>query len=121
MARRVVLHQEPSEDAIPYVHQGEAGEEGKLVVGSCPSAEQAGDHRDGASEARAARPSLMGVASSRLVVSTAVAVMAAIPVVTEEAKSEVTLAVPPPPVMEEERRETGLPVSPSGGALGSPA
>ena len=63
----------------------------------------------------------MGVASSRLVVSTAVAVMAAIPVVTEEAKSEVTLAVPPLPVVEAERRETGLPVSPGGGAHGSPA
>ena len=48
-------------------------------------------------------------------------VMVAIPVLTVEARSEVTLAVPPPPVMEEERRETGLPVSPSGGALGSPA
>ena len=47
--------------------------------------------------------------------------MAAIPMVTSEARSEVTLAVPPPLVMEEERRETGLLVSPDGGALGSPA
>ena len=47
--------------------------------------------------------------------------MAAIPVVTVEAGSEVTLAVLPPPVMEEERREIGLPVSPGGRAHGSPA
>ena len=47
--------------------------------------------------------------------------MAAIPMVTAEAGSEVILAVPPPPVVEEERRETGLPVSPGRGALGSPA
>ena len=57
----------------------------------------------------------MGVASSRPVVG-----MAAIPMVMAEAGSEVTLAVPPPPIAEEERRETGLPVSLDGGALGSP-
>ena len=51
--------------------------------------------------------------------STAAAVMVAIPVVTAEARSEVTLAVPPPPVIEAERRETRLPVSPGGGAHGS--
>ena len=56
MARQVVLHQEPGGGTIPDVHRGEAGEEGKLVMGSYPSAEQAGDHRDGASEARAAWP-----------------------------------------------------------------
>ena len=54
MARRVVLHQEPDGGAIPNVHRGEAGEEEKLVVGSYPLVEQARDHRDGASEARAA-------------------------------------------------------------------
>ena len=42
--------------------------------------------------------------------------MAVIPMV-----SGVTLVVPPPLVEEEERREAGLPVSPSGGAHGSPA
>ena len=67
-----------------------------------------------------ARPSLMGVASSRPVMSTAVAMMAAIPVVTVEARLEVTLAFPPPLVVEEERRETGLTISPDGGAHGSP-
>ena len=44
------------EGAIPDIHRGEAGEEGKLVMGSCPSIEQARDHRDRASEARAAWP-----------------------------------------------------------------
>ena len=68
-----------------------------------------------------AQPSLMGVVSSRPIMSTTVAMMAVIPVVTVEAGSEVTLAVPPPPVMEEERREFRLPISPSGGAHGSPA
>jgi len=53
--------------------------------------------------------------------STAADVMVVIPVVTTEARSEVTLAVPPPPVVEEDRRETRLPVSLGGGALGSPA
>ena len=56
MTRRVVLHQEPDGGAIPDVHRGEAEEEGKLVVGSCLSVEQAGNHRDGASKARAAWP-----------------------------------------------------------------
>ena len=63
----------------------------------------------------AVRPSLLGVASSWSVVSTAAvaaAVMAVIPVVTAEVESEVTLVVPPPMAAEEERRETGLPVSP---------
>ena len=46
--------------------------------------------------------------------------MAVIPVVTAKAGSEVTLAVPPPMVAEEERREGGLPISPGGGAHGSP-
>ena len=49
-------------------------------------------------------------ASSQPVASTAVVaavVMAAIPVVTVEVRSEVTLMVPPPIVMEEERREAG--------------
>ena len=56
MAWRVVLHQELGGGAILDVHWGEAREEEKLVVGSCPSVEQAVDHRDGASEARAAWP-----------------------------------------------------------------
>ena len=46
--------------------------------------------------------------------------MVAIPVVMVEAGSEVTLAIPPPLVAKEERRETGLPISPNGGAHGSP-
>ena len=36
----MVLHQEPSGGVIPVVHRKKAGEEGKLVVGSCRSAEQ---------------------------------------------------------------------------------
>ena len=57
------------------------------------------------------RPSLLGVASSWLVVSTVAAaavVMAVIPVVTAEVGSEVTLAIPPPTAMAEERREVML-------------
>jgi len=53
--------------------------------------------------------------------STAAAVMVAVPMVTAEARSEVTLVVPPPTVAEEMRRETRLPASPSGGVHGSPA
>ena len=56
VAWEVVLHQEPGGGAIPDVHRRETGEEGKLVMGSYPSVEQAGDHRDGASEARAVWP-----------------------------------------------------------------
>ena len=63
----------------------------------------------------------MGVASSQPVVSTVVAVMVVIPVVTAEAGSEVTLVVPPSPVVEVERRETRLPVLLGRGAHGSPA
>ena len=62
----------------------------------------------------AARPSLMGVASSRPVMSMAVAAAVVVGL-------EVTLVVAPLMVAEEERRETGLPVSPGGGAHGSPA
>jgi hypothetical protein len=47
---------------------------------------------------------------------TAVAVMAVIPMVTVEVRSEVTLVVCPLIVVEEERRETELPISPGGGA-----
>ena len=47
--------------------------------------------------------------------------MVAIPMVTAEVRSEVTLMVPHPMVVEEERRETGLPVLPDGGTHGSPA
>ena len=52
--------------------------------------------------------------------STEAAMMAAIPVVSVEAGSGVTLVVPPLPIAEEERREAGLPVSPDGGAHGLP-
>ena len=47
---------EPGGGAIPNVHRGEAGEEGKLVVGSHRLAEQVGNYQDGALEARAAWP-----------------------------------------------------------------
>ena len=53
--------------------------------------------------------------------SMAVAVMAVISMVTAEAKSEETLAVPRLLVAEAERRETGHLVSLDGGAHGSPA
>ena len=56
MARRVVLHQELSGGAIPVVHQKKAGEEGKLVVGSCRLVEQVRGYLGGASEACAAWP-----------------------------------------------------------------
>ena len=49
------------------------------------------------------------------------AVMAAIPMVMAKVGLEVTLAVPPSMVAEEERRETRLPISPGGGAHGSPS
>ena len=78
----------------------------------------------GESRLAAVRPSLLGVASSRPVVSTTAAaatVMAAIPVVMAEVGSEVTLAIPPPTATMEERRETGLSASPSGGTHGSPS
>ena len=47
--------------------------------------------------------------------------MAAIPVATAEAGSEVTLAIPPAPTAAEEGRETGLSASPVGGPHGSPS
>jgi len=75
---------------------------------------------EGGSRLVAVRPSLMGVASSRLVMSTKAAVMAVILVVSAEAGLEVTPTVPPLPVVEEERREIGLPILPRGGAHGSP-
>ena len=46
----MVLHQELGRSAIPDVHWKKAGEEGKLVVGSCRSAEQIGGYRGGASK-----------------------------------------------------------------------
>ena len=52
----MVLYQEPSGGAVPDIYRGEAGEEGKLDVGSFPSIEKAGDHRARASEARAEQP-----------------------------------------------------------------
>ena len=76
---------------------------------------------EGGSRLVAAQPSLMGVASSRSVVSTEVAVMAVTHVVSAEVGSGVNLAVPPPPIAEEERREAGLPVLPDGGAHSSHA
>ena len=54
-----------------------------------------------------AQPHLTGVASSLMVVSTAAAVVMAIPVTTMGPVMAVTLAVPPPPVVEEERRDAG--------------
>ena len=62
----------------------------------------------------AVRPSLLGVAPARPIVSTATAaVMAVIPVAT--------LEIPPTIATVEERRETGLPASPDGGTHGSPS
>ena len=66
------------------------------------------------------RPSLLGVASSWLVTSTAT-VAVAIPMVMAEIGLEVTLAIPPPTAAVEERRETRLPASPDGGTHGSPS
>ena len=69
-------------------------------------------------------PSLLGVAPSWSVTSTAAAamsVMVAIPMAMAVAGSEVTLVIPPPIAMVEERRETGLPASPDRGTHGSPS
>jgi len=69
----------------------------------------------------AVRPSLLGVAPSQPVASTAVAaVMAAIPMAMMLVGSKVTLAIPPPTATMVERRETGLLGSPGGGTHGSP-
>ena len=79
---------------------------------------------DGESRLAAVRPSLLGVASSWPVMSTAAAVaavMVVIPVVMVEVGSEVTLVIPPPTATTEERRETRLPASPSGGTHNSPS
>ena len=68
--------------------------------------------------------SLPGAVPPGSVASTVAAVatvLAAIPVVTAEAASEVTLVAPPPPAAAEEERETGLPASPGGGPHGSPS
>ena len=57
-------------------------------------------------------PSPPGAAPLGSVASTAVAVamvLAAIPVVSAETASEVSLAAPPPPAAAEEERETELP------------
>ena len=73
---------------------------------------------DGESRVVAASPSLPGAVSPRSVASTAAmaaTVLVAIPVVTAEVASVVSLAAPPPPVAAEEERETGLPASPGGG------
>ena len=78
----------------------------------------------GESRVAAVGPSLPRAAPLGLVASTAAAaemVLVAIPVVTAEAMSEVTLAAPPPLVVVEEERETRLPASPSGGPRGSPS
>ena len=47
--------------------------------------------------------------------------LAAIPMLTVEVVSEVTLAAPPPPAAAEEERETELPASLVGGLHGSPS
>ena len=52
----MVLYQEPSGGVVPNVYRGEAGEEGKLEVGSFPLTEKAGDHRARALEAHAEWP-----------------------------------------------------------------
>ena len=70
------------------------------------------------------RPSLLGVASSQLVASTATAtavVMAAIPMAMVVVGLEVTLEIPPLRGAAEERRETELPTSPGRGTHGSPS
>ena len=54
-------------------------------------------------------------------VAAAVAVLAAILVLTAEVASEVTPVAPPPPATTEEERETELPASPGGGLHGSPS
>jgi hypothetical protein len=72
----------------------------------------------------AVNPSLLGVVPPGSVASMVAAVavaLAAIPVVTAEVMSEVTLAAPPPPATVEEERETELPASPGGGLHGSPS
>ena len=79
---------------------------------------------DGESRVVALSPSLPGAVPPRPIASTetaAATVLAAIPVVTAEAMSEVSLVAPPPPAMVEEERETRLPIPPSGGLRGSPS
>ena len=76
------------------------------------------------SRAAAANPSLLGVVPPRSVASTVAAVasaLAAIPVLTTEVASEVTLVAPPPPAEAEEEGETELPASPGGELHGSPS
>ena len=71
----------------------------------------------------AVSPSLPRVVPPGSVVGTAaatVAILVAIPVLTVEVASEVTLAAPPPPAVAKEERETELPASPGGGLHGSP-
>ena len=70
------------------------------------------------------KPSLPGVVPPGSVVGTAAAaalILAAIPVLTVEVASDVTLVAPPLPVAAEEERETELPASPGGGLHDSPA
>ena len=72
----------------------------------------------------AVNPSLLGVVPPRSVASTVAAVasaLAAIPVLTTEVASEVTLVAPPPPAEAEEEGETELPASPGGELHGSPS
>ena len=79
---------------------------------------------DGESRVVAAGPSLPGAAPLGSVASTVVAaamVLVAIPMVTAEATSDVTLVAPPPLAVAKEERETGLPTSSGGGPHGSPS
>ena len=77
----------------------------------------------GESRLAAVRPSLLGVAPSRPVASTAAAaaVMGAIPVATMEVGLEVTLAIPPPTATIGVKRETEHPGSLGGGTHSSPS
>ena len=73
---------------------------------------------------KTAKPSLLGVVPPGSVVGTATAaasILVAIPVLTAEVMSEVTLVAPPPLATAEEVRETELPASPGGGLHGSPS
>ena len=70
-----------------------------------------------------ANPSLPGVVPPGSVAGTVAAISAAlvaIPVLTAEVTSKVTLVSPPPPAVVEEVRETELPALSGGGLHGSP-
>ena len=73
----------------------------------------------GESRVVAVSPSLPRVVLPGSVAS--MAAVAAIPVVTTEATSEVSLVAPPPPAAVEEEKETETPTTLSGGLHGSPS